>query len=162
MKLHQLPKANRAPKRVGRGMGSGTGKTAGRGTKGQKSRSGHHMMPLHFEGGQMPLTQRIPKLRGFRNPVGYRRATVTTGQLGLAGGKAVTLASLQQSGLVDRRSRQLKVIAGGKPTAAYSVTADAVTPRAEKLVTAAGGSVTLTAPTPAADAKKPSPTAADA
>ena len=148
MKLHELPKINQTPKRVGRGMGSGTGKTAGRGTKGQKSRSGHHRMPLYFEGGQMPLTQRIPKLRGFRNPVGYRRVAVTTGQLGLVGDKIVTLQKLQAAGLVDRRSRFLKIIAGGTPAGAYTVTADAATAKAEKLVKAAGGSIKLVTPSP--------------
>ena len=152
MRLNALPKGNRPAKRVGRGMGSGVGKTAGRGTKGQKSRTGHHTMPLHFEGGQMPLTQRIPKLRGFRNPVGFKRATVSTTQLHQAGGKTITLEVLQDAGVVDRRARALKVVAGAKPAGAFTVSADAVTSGAEKLIKSAGGSVKVTKVAQPADA----------
>jgi large subunit ribosomal protein L15 len=125
-------------------MGSGVGKTAGRGTKGQKSRTGHHAMPLHFEGGQMPLTQRIPKLRGFRNPVAFKRATISTSQLYQLTGKTVSLESLQEAGIIDRRARSLKVVAGAKPASAFTVTAEAVTAGAEKLIKSAGGSVKVT------------------
>lgn len=152
MRLHALKPAKQAPKRVGRGMGSGSGKTAGRGTKGQKSRTGHHMMPRYFEGGQMALTQRIPKLRGFRNPAGFRAATVTTGQLAGLPGTTVDLTIVKAAGLIDRRARRLAVIAGEKPAKKYSVTADRVTRQAEKLITTAGGTVKILEPEPA---KKP-------
>lgn len=127
-------------------MGTGTGKTAGRGTKGQKSRSGHHMMPARFEGGQMPLTQRIPKLRGFRNPVGHKVAGISTTQLAALGGKKVDLESLQAAGLVSRQARSVKIVAGTKPTTAYAVTVDAVTAGAKKLIESAGGTVKVTNP----------------
>jgi large subunit ribosomal protein L15 len=127
-------------------MGTGTGKTAGRGTKGQKSRSGHHMMPARFEGGQMPLTQRIPKLRGFRNPVSHRSVGISTSQLAALGGKTVDLETLRAAGLVDRQARRVKLVAGAKPQVAYSVNIDAVTAGAKKLIESAGGTVKVTNP----------------
>lgn len=147
-------------KRVGRGPGSGRGKTAGRGTKGQKSRSGHHMMPAYFEGGQMPLTQRLPKLRGFRQP-NPTWASVPVDRLAKVSG-TVDLATLQKAGAVPRAARRLKIVgpsirAGKSFTleAKLSVKADAVTASADKIITAAGGTVTV----PKADAPAPKPAA---
>lgn len=142
MNLHTLKPASGGRQRVGRGPGSGKGKTAGRGTKGQKSRSGHHYLPARFEGGQMPLTQRLPKLRGFRNPVADRWATVTTDQLAaLKTTSAITLATLQAKSVVPRKARYLKVIGGGKLSAKLKVEADRASAGAQKVIVAAGGTV---------------------
>lgn len=147
MKLHTLPRTSSAGKRAGRGTASGHGKTAGRGTKGQKSRSGHHMLPARFEGGQMPLTQRLPKLRGFRNH-GQKTAAIAVGRLaGLSG--AVDLARLQQEKFVPRTARTLKVFGTG-PAPKISLKADAVTESAAAAIKKAGGSVTVPKPTKAA------------
>ncbi|MEX2043502.1 MAG: 50S ribosomal protein L15 [Patescibacteria group bacterium] len=142
MKLDALPKTAATRKRAGRGTASGYGKTAGRGTKGQKSRAGHHMLPARFEGGQMPLTQRIPKLRGFKNH-GQRTAAVAVNRLsGLSG--AVDLAKLKEAKLVPRTARALKVFGAG-PAPKISLKADGVTKSAEAAIKKAGGNVTVTA-----------------
>lgn len=154
MKLNALPKTTSARKRSGRGTASGYGKTAGRGTKGQKSRAGHHMLPARFEGGQMPLTQRIPKLRGFKNH-GQRTAAVAVNRLsGLSG--TVDLAKLKETKTVPRTARALKVFGSGKAPK-ISLKADAVTKSAEQAIRKAGGSVTVTAKPepPAKRATKP-------
>lgn len=144
MRLHTLPKKSQRRKRVGRGIASGLGKTAGRGTKGQKSRSGHHAMPVHFEGGQMPLTQRLPKLRGFRNPVAHRWATVTTDQLTKAKVTGpVTLAKLQEAGLIPRAARYWKLIAGKASVGKLNVEADRISASAQAAITKSGGRVKL-------------------
>ncbi len=145
MRLDRLPKTSTSRKRVGRGTASGHGKTAGRGTKGQKSRAGHHYLPARFEGGQMPLTQRLPKLRGFKNH-GQKTAAVPLNRLAnrqLSG--TVTLATLQEAGVASRSSRRLKVFGTG-PAPKISLTADAVTGSAEKAIKQAGGTVKLLTP----------------
>lgn len=152
MRLHELTKEHRPAKRVGRGMGSGRGKTAGRGTKGQKSRTGHHMLPAQFEGGQMPLTQRLPKLRGFRNPR-QRWASLPVDRLGQLGGATVDLAAAQAAGLAGRQARHLKII-GPSARAGKSftleqkltVTAAAITASARKIIETAGGTVKVVEP----------------
>lgn len=154
MQLHRMPKTTKSRKRVGRGNGSGSGKTAGRGTKGQKSRAGHHMMPVHFEGGQMPLTQRLPKLRGFRNPLGYEVATVTLRQLEKLGQKTVSLETLREAGLATRQARVLKVIGNEKITVKLSVTADRASAGAQKAIAAAGGTIKITQPKADASTEK--------
>lgn len=152
MRLHELTKEHRPAKRVGRGMGSGRGKTAGRGTKGQKSRADHHRLPAQFEGGQMPLTQRLPKLRGFRNPR-QRWASLSVDRLARLDGSAVDLASVQAAGLADRHARYLKIIGPGaragtsfKLTQKLKVTAAAVTVSARQIIEAAGGTVKVVSP----------------
>lgn len=154
MRLQTLKSERTSRKRVGRGPGSGRGKTAGRGTKGQKSRSGHHTMPAYFEGGQMPLTQRIPKLRGFRNP-NPTWASLPVDRLARTSGTSVDLASLQEAGLIPRAARRLKVVGPSiragktfKLDRKVSVKADAITASAQKAITAGGGSVSV--PKPAA------------
>jgi large subunit ribosomal protein L15 len=150
MKLHALPKTTSPRKRVGRGTASGHGKTAGRGTKGQKSRAGHHMLPARFEGGQMPLTQRLPKLRGFKNH-GQKTAAVPVSRLaGLSG--TVDLAKLKEAKLAPRTARSLKVFGAGT-VSKVSLKANAVTKSAEAAIKKAGGSVTIIAkPDPSAKA----------
>ncbi len=140
--LHRLPAAAHR-KRVGRGGGSGSGKTAGRGHKGQKARAGHHYLPVQFEGGQMPLTQRLPKLRGFHNPQSKRWATITTRQLAQFSSSTVTLETACRDGLAPRTARKLRVIGTDRPAKKYSVTADRISPAAAKAIVAAGGSSTI-------------------
>jgi len=145
MRLHQLSPAKgskHARKRIGRGPGSGTGKTAGRGEKGQKSRSGHTLRP-GFEGGQMPLVRRVPK-RGFTNIFRTEYAVVNVGALAeLAGeGAALTAVSpqlLAERGLV-RAGRPLKVLAGGELATALKVSAHRFSKAARAKIEAAGGS----------------------
>ena len=140
--LHDLsppPGSTRDRKRVGRGPGSGTGKTAGRGHKGQKARSGGNVAP-GFEGGQMPLTRRIPK-RGFasRNRVEYQ--VVHLGDLDRFDGE-VTIPDLEEAGLVSGR-RPVKVLANGDVEKALAVSAHAFSRSAREKIESAGGSVTV-------------------
>ena len=155
MKLHDLrPAAGAHTKktRVGRGIAAGKGKTAGRGTKGQKSRAGSSIPPW-FEGGQTPLHIRIPKLRGFRNinrieyevvNVGRISAAAETGRLpeGEKGAPiAVTQELLRLAGLVRSLDKPLKILGGGEVTRSLFVVADAFTKSAREKIEAAGGSV---------------------
>jgi large subunit ribosomal protein L15 len=138
-------------KRVGRGVGSGSGKTAGRGTKGQKSRSGSHKMPAGFEGGQMPIDMRLGKLRGNTSadamPIGpFRTYTqpVNVGDLDarFEAGAEVTPEALKASGLVRKLSVDVKVLGNGELTKKLSVTAHGFSRSAVEKIEAAGGTVT--------------------
>ena len=161
MKLHDLRPADGAhrPKtRVGRGIAAGKGKTAGRGTKGQKARAGGSVPPW-FEGGQTPLHMRIPKLRGFRNRfkveyeivnVGDISARVDAGAFNAAGtapkkGEPLTINAdvLRAVGLVRDVRKPLKVLGGGELSTALFVVADAFTKSATEKIQAAGGSVNV-------------------
>ncbi len=139
MKLHELSPAKgsrRAPKRVGRGPGSGNGKTAGRGHKGQKSRSGYSRR-LGFEGGQMPLIRRVPK-RGFTNIFRKQVAVVNLRDLeGFEG--EVTPDSLAERGLV-RRGLAVKILGEGDLSSALTVKAHRFSRSARAKIEAAGGS----------------------
>jgi large subunit ribosomal protein L15 len=145
MKLHELSPAKgskHARKRLGRGPGSGTGKTAGRGEKGQKSRSGHTHRP-GFEGGQMPLVRRVPK-RGFTNIWRTEYTVVNLSQLEkldstAAGGDEVTPDLLVARGLA-RRGRPVKVLGVGEVGRAYKVKAHRFSKSARAKIEAAGGS----------------------
>jgi len=139
MKLHELSPAKgskHAKKRVGRGPGSGLGKTAGRGEKGQKSRTGHSQRP-GFEGGQMPLIRRVPK-RGFTNIWRTEYAVVNLSQLAELEGD-VTPESLTQLGLV-RSGKPVKVLGDGEVGKAIRVTAHKFSKSARAKIEAAGGS----------------------
>ncbi len=159
MKLHDLRPAEgsrRARTRVGRGIAAGKGKTAGRGTKGQKSRSGASI-PAWFEGGQTPLQVRIPKLRGFRNPFKIQYEVVNLGRIedaiqrgrieaeALAGkGKkqaplTINQEILMEAGLVRTLKRPLKVLGTGDVSRPLFVVADAFTRSAVAKIEAAGG-----------------------
>ena len=138
-------------KRVGRGVGSGSGKTAGRGTKGQKSRSGSGKMPAGFEGGQMPIDMRLPKLRGNTSadamPIGPFRTysqPVNVGDLDARfdAGAEVTPEALKASGLIRKLSVDVKVLGNGELTKTLSVTAHAFSKSAAEKIEAAGGTVT--------------------
>src|SRR5512143_3753575 len=138
MKLHDLspaPGSTHSRKRVGRGPGSGLGKTAGRGHKGGQSRSGYSVRP-GFEGGQMPLIRRVPK-RGFHNEFRVEYAVVNLAQLaGL--GATVTPQSLAERGLV-RSGRPVKVLGNGDISGAVTVSAHKFSKTARAKIEAAGG-----------------------
>jgi large subunit ribosomal protein L15 len=131
--------AKHAKRRVGRGIGSGLGKTAGRGHKGQKSRAGGYHK-VGFEGGQMPLQRRLPK-RGFKSRTGKYNAEVTLAALERLGAAEVDLLSLKQAGLVGELIRVVKVIKSGELKKAVKLTGIGATAGAKVAIEAAGGTV---------------------
>lgn len=141
--LHDLSPArgsHRGRKRVGRGQGSGLGKTAGRGQKGQKARSGGKVAP-HFEGGQMPLQRRLPK-RGFTNIHRVEYQVVNLRDLEALDG-AVTVEVLKGAGLIGTVQRPVKILGQGELTKALAVEANAFSKSAKEKIEAAGGSVAV-------------------
>lgn len=156
MKLHELRDnvgATKARKRVGRGPGSGTGKMGGRGIKGQKSRSG--VAIKGYEGGQMPLYQRLPK-RGFNKPNRKEFAVVNLGliekfiEAGKLDAANVTEDTLVSSGLIRRKLDGIRVLAKGEVTSKLSITVTGASKSAIEAVEKAGGSLTVTAKADAA------------
>lgn len=149
MKLHELKPAagaRRARMRIGRGPGSGKGKTAGRGSNGQKSRSGYSRR-WGFEGGQMPLNRRLPK-RGFFNPFRKEYRTVNVDRLnGLEAGSLVTPESLQSAGLLRKGRAEVKVMGNGELKISLTVQAHKFTKAAAEKIAAAGGKAETIAPT---------------
>ncbi|MGI5197494.1 MULTISPECIES: 50S ribosomal protein L15 [Streptomyces] len=142
LKIHNLrpaPGAKTAKTRVGRGEAS-KGKTAGRGTKGTKAR---YQVPERFEGGQMPLHMRLPKLKGFRNPFKTEYQVVNLDKLAslYPEGGEVTVADLVAKGAV-RKNSLVKVLGQGEISVALQVTVDAASGSAKEKITAAGGTVT--------------------
>lgn len=141
MKLHELKPANgstTAPKRLGRGVGSGLGKTSGKGHKGAKARSGGGKAP-GFEGGQMPLYRRIPK-SGFTNVFRKEYATVNLSDLDrFEDGTNVTVALLKEHGLVKQIKDGVKVLGGGELTKKLTVQVDRFTASAKEKIEALGG-----------------------
>ena len=142
MQIHELSPASgstKATKRVGRGAGSGQGKTAGKGHKGQKARAGRGMRP-GFEGGQMPLQRRVPK-RGFVNIFGTEMAIVNLASLekAYAAGETVTIDSLIEKGLVKKVLDGVKVLGHGDLSKALTVQANAFSESAKQKIEAAGG-----------------------
>jgi large subunit ribosomal protein L15 len=143
--------ARKDRKRVGRGMGSGKGRYSGRGIKGQKSRAGSHMMRAGFEGGQMPLTMRIPKLRGSTSkdamPVGpFRTYTQPVNLRDLerfAAGEEVTPESLKAKGLIRTIRKDVKLLGVGELTKKLTITVHCVSATAREKVESAGGTLTL-------------------
>ncbi len=131
--------ARHAKRRVGRGIGSGLGKTAGRGHKGQKSRSGGYHK-VGFEGGQMPLQRRLPK-RGFKSRQLQYNAEITLADLERLGAAEVDLLSLKQARLVGEIARTVKVIKTGELTRAVALKGVGATAGAKAAIEAAGGSV---------------------
>ncbi|WP_399678389.1 50S ribosomal protein L15 [Xenophilus sp.] len=131
--------AKHAKRRVGRGIGSGLGKTAGRGHKGQKSRAGG-FHKVGFEGGQMPLQRRLPK-RGFKSASLKFNAEVTLAQLDKLGAAEVDVLALKQAGLVGQLAKVVKVIKSGELTKAVKLTGIGATAGAKAAIEAAGGSV---------------------
>lgn len=142
MELNNLKPAAGSKKprrRVGRGIGSGLGKTAGRGHKGQKSRSGG-FHKVGFEGGQMPLQRRLPK-RGFKSQALKFNAEVTLADLQALGQAEVDLLTLKQAGLVPQLAKKVKVIKTGELGIAVRLTNVSATAGAKAAIEAAGGSV---------------------
>lgn len=142
MRLNDLspaPGSKSSPKRVGRGIGSGLGKTGGRGHKGLKSRSGGSVNP-GFEGGQMPLQRRLPKF-GFTSRKGRVTAEVRLHEIAKVTGDVVTLKALQDADVIPQRIRFVKVIAAGELSRALTVQGISVTAGAKKAIEAAGGQV---------------------
>ena len=142
MKLHELSPAagsTKARKRIGRGAGSGQGKTAGKGHKGQKARAGRGMRP-GFEGGQMPLQRRLPK-RGFNNIFRTEMAIVNVSALDKAfeAGETVTVDALVKKGLVKKVLDGVKVLGNGELTKALTVQANAFSETAKQKIEALGG-----------------------
>ena len=131
--------AKHAKRRVGRGIGSGLGKTAGRGPKGQKSRAGGYHK-VGFEGGQMPLQRRLPK-RGFKSQLLKFNAEITLTTLEVLGAAEVDLLSLKQAGLVPEMAKVVKVIKTGELTKAVKLNGIGATAGAKAAIEAAGGSV---------------------
>jgi large subunit ribosomal protein L15 len=154
MKLNTLkpaPGANQPPHRVGRGVGSGWGKTAGRGHKGQKARSGG-FHKVGFEGGQMPLHRRLPK-RGFKSPTRNDIAEVRTSELQSMQVADIDLAALKAEGIVPRDALAAKVILSGKLERRVSLKEIQVSKGARSVIEGAGGSIQLT-PKPQPEPKR--------
>lgn len=142
MKLNSMEPAKgnkHAKRRVGRGIGSGLGKTAGRGHKGQKSRAGGYHK-VGFEGGQMPLQRRLPK-RGFKSLALRFNDEVTLNDLEALGLDEVDLLALKKAGLISQITKNVKVIATGKLTRKVTLNGIAATAGAKAAVEAAGGTV---------------------
>ncbi len=137
--LQPAPGSKKNAKRVGRGIGSGTGKTCGRGHKGQKSRSGG-FTKVGFEGGQMPLQRRLPKV-GFSSRSAQRSAEVRLGELTNIDADVIDLAALIKANVVPARTLKAKVIASGEITKAVKLKGIKVTPGARTAIEAAGGKI---------------------
>jgi len=145
MKLHDLKPAKGSKKeknRVGRGDSSGSGKTAGRGTKGQKSRTGGNIPP-YFEGGQLPLVRRLPQIRGFTNIFKTQFATVNLDRLNerFEKGDEVTPATLTEVGLIKSSDELVKVLGRGELEKPLTVKAHGFSESARVKIEAAGGSI---------------------
>ena len=140
--LHNLPAprgGTKTPKRKGRGPGSGTGKTAGRGHKGQRARKSGNVRP-GFEGGQMPLVRRVPK-RGFTNPFRVAAQVVNLRDLERLPGTDVTPGGLLEAGLVRRADRPVKILGTGDAGRAFSVSGCLCSASARQKIEQAGGKV---------------------
>ena len=145
MKLHELQPAAgsvTAPKRLGRGVGSGLGKTSGKGHKGAKARSGGGKRP-GFEGGQTPLAMRLPKLPGFRNVNRKEYVPVNVGRLDekFAAGETVNGETLVEKGIIKHPDALVKVLGDGEITKALTIQVDKVSASAKAKIEAAGGKV---------------------
>ena len=153
MKVHDLapaPGSHREKRRVARGIAGKGGKTAGRGTKGQKA---HHQVNLGFEGGQLPLTQRIPKLRGFANPFRIEYNVINLDILESLDSSDFTVESLKAAGLVHHKGL-VKVLGRGELSRALNVEAHAFSASAKAAIVAAGGT-TRVLPSPHGDRRPP-------
>jgi large subunit ribosomal protein L15 len=137
--LSPAPGSKKDAKRVGRGIGSGTGKTAGRGHKGQKARSGGGIRP-GFEGGQMPLQKRLPKY-GFSSRMARTTAQVRLGELNAVAGDVVDLEALKSADLVKEDVLRARVFLSGELKKAVTVKGLAVTKGAREAIEAAGGKI---------------------
>ena len=170
LNLHSLQPAQprKARKRVGRGLGSGKGRYAGRGIKGQKSRAGSHAMPAGFEGGQMPLDMRLPKLRGNTSadamPIGPFRTysqpvNVRDLEARFGAGAEVTPETLVTAGLLKNTRTDVKILGVGELSKSLTDSAHGFSKSAREKIEAAGGSVTWLRGEPVPKVKKKRPAA---
>jgi large subunit ribosomal protein L15 len=153
MKVHDLkpaPGSHKAKKRVARGIGGKGGKTAGRGTKGQRARN---TVAVGFEGGQLPLHKRIPKLRGFNNPFRVEYQAINLDTIEASGLDEVSPETLREIGLVGK-NKFVKVLGRGELTRKVTVKAHAASQSAEAAITGAGGTVEIV-PLPWGDGRPP-------
>lgn len=143
LKLHQLPKIKKKRRRIARGIAAGKGKTAGRGTKGQKSRSGRKM-PVGFEGGQTPLKRRLPKLRGFRSPRQREVTKISLEEISqkFKNGEKVTHKSLKEKNLIAKKTDRVKIIEG-KLQKKLEFLFLPISKEAKRIVEKAGGKVVI-------------------
>jgi large subunit ribosomal protein L15 len=145
-KLHDLkgnPGSTRKKKRIGRGMGSGNGQTAGKGVKGQKARTGHHGARFGFEGGQMPMQRRLPK-RGFKNPFRVEYFPVNLGHITERfETDTVDVDMLKGAGMVPKTAPRVKILAEGEVTRKMIVRAHAFSEGAKAKLEKAGGAAEL-------------------
>lgn len=149
MKPHELkppPGSRKAAKRVGRGEGSGHGKTAGRGSKGTKARGS---VPAGFEGGQMPLLRRVPKLKGFRPPNRIVYGAVNLDDLEGLSGSVLGPDEIRAAGLLHKRDSLIKILGRGEITGAKTVRAHAFSSSAKTKIESAGGSAEVISTAPA-------------
>ena len=137
--LSPAPGSTKQPKRVGRGIGSGMGKTAGRGHKGQKSRSGGSVRP-GFEGGQMPLQKRLPKY-GFTSRISRVTSEIRLSELNQINGDVVSIQTLRAAGLINSNITRAKVFLSGDLSKAVTLKGLRVTKGAQLAIEAAGGKV---------------------
>jgi large subunit ribosomal protein L15 len=142
-KLHDLKPnagATRARKRIGRGMGSGNGQTAGKGVKGQKARTGHHGAIVGFEGGQMPMQRRLPK-RGFKNFFRIEAFAINVGHLAARFEEGVVdIEAMKKAGIVPKTAPKVKVLGEGEVKGKLTVRAHAFSESAKAKLEQAGGS----------------------
>ncbi len=153
MKVHDLkpaPGSNKRSKRVARGIGGHGGKTAGRGTKGQRARN---TVRVGFEGGQMPLLQRVPKLRGFNNPFRVEYQAINLDTIAESGLTEVNPETLKERGLISKGAL-VKILGRGELSGAVNVKAHGFSKSAESAITAAGGTVEVL-PKPWGDGRPP-------
>jgi large subunit ribosomal protein L15 len=137
--LSPAPGSTHYPKRVGRGIGSGLGKTSTRGHKGQKARKSGHVRP-GFEGGQMPLQKRLPKF-GFYSRIGSTTAEVRTSELNKLEGNLVNIETLEKANLIDRSVSRARIMLSGDVSRSFTVEGVVVTKGAKAAIEAAGGKV---------------------
>ena len=137
--LQPAPGSKKQPKRVGRGIGGKGGKTAGRGTKGTKARS---KVPVWYEGGQLPLQRRLPKMKGFKNPFRVEYQAVNLDTISETGLDEVTPEALYERGLISK-GVMIKILGRGELSRAVHVKAHAVSATAEAAISAAGGTVEI-------------------
>jgi large subunit ribosomal protein L15 len=145
-KLHDLkgnPGSNRKKKRIGRGLGSGNGQTAGKGVKGQKARTGHHGARIGFEGGQMPMQRRLPK-RGFKNQFRVEYFPVNLGHITARfETETVDVDMLKGAGMVPKTAPRVKILAEGEVTRKMTIRAHAFSEGAKAKLEKAGGAAEL-------------------
>lgn len=137
--LSPAPGSKPAKKRLGRGIGSGLGKTSGKGHKGQKARAGGYHK-INFEGGQMPIQRRLPKM-GFKSRVGRLVDQITLSELNKLTDDVVDLAAIQRAGLINTTTRRVKVILSGELTKAVKTKGLIITKGARKIIEDLGGHI---------------------